>query len=235
MVRKAHRSGRRPPRGVGVLFGDRDLLVVEKPPGLLTITIGTSTERTRTLYSRVTDYVRGGVAWSRERVFIVHRLDREASGILVFARTQQAKADLQAQWPTVEKGYMAVVHGRVSPASAMLTSYLVEAGAYRVHSTRDRSKGKLARMQYRLVREGNGLSLLSIALLTGRKHQIRVQLADRGHAIVGDDRYGRSDTAHRRLALHARSLAFDHPATGLRMTFETKVPKYFTDLVSHRA
>lgn len=224
-----HSSSRRSPKGITIIYEDSDLIVVEKPPGLLTIS--TAGVKTGTLYYELTDYVRKGNARSRERVFIVHRLDRDASGILVFARNERAKSHLQSQWEDVSKTYLAVVRGSVRPMSGTITSYLAENKAHVVYSTPNRTEGKLSRTAYRVLREGDGRSLLSIDLLTGRKHQIRVHLAEKGHPIVGDKRYGNLDRVHRRLALHAKSLAFNHPATGERMAFATKTPKYLTDLV----
>ena len=217
------------PRGVVIIHEDRDILVVEKPPGLLTV--GTDKVRWETLYYKLTDYVRRGNAKSRERIFIVHRLDREASGILVFARTEKAKSCLQSQWSEVEKRYIAVVHGRLTPKSGVLTSYLAENKAHIVYSTGNSTKGRVSHTGYNVIRERDAFSLLEIDLLTGRKHQIRVQLAARGHSIVGDRKYGNADKVHRRLALHAKSLSFNHPSSGQRMTFETRIPKYFTGLV----
>lgn len=217
------------PKGVVIIHEDRDILVVEKPPGLLTM--GTDRVRSGTLYYKLTDYVRKGNPKSRERVFIVHRLDREASGILVFARHEQAKWCLQGQWQEAKKRYLAIVHGRVTPKADTITSYLAENHAHIVYSTVNAKNGKLSHTAYRVLREGNALSLLEIDLLTGRKHQIRVHLAEKGHAIVGDKKYGIADRTHKRLALHATSLSFNHPSSGERVTFETKIPKYFTELM----
>ena len=222
-------SKRHRPKGVILIHEDRDTLVVEKPPGLLTI--GTDRVRSRTLYSKLTDYVRKGNCKSRERVFIVHRLDREASGILVFARHEQAKSCLQDQWQAVEKKYLAVVHGTVIPPAETITSYLVENHAHVVYATTNAAEGKLSRTAYRVLRQGKALSLLEIDLLTGRKHQIRVHLAQKGHPIVGDKKYGRTDRTHKRLALHATWLSFNHPSHCERVTFESKAPKYFSDLM----
>ena len=229
MSRTQHSSNRHRPRGIVILHEDRDILVVEKPPGLLTI--GTDTIRAGTLYYKLTDYVRKGNAKSRERVFVVHRLDREASGILVFARSETAKSCLQSQWQDVEKVYLAIVHGRLTPKSATIRSYLAENKAHVVYSTEDETKGRLSHTRYSVLTERNGLSLLKIDLLTGRKHQIRVHLAQTGHSIVGDKKYGNVDKVHQRLALHAKSLSFNHPSSGARIAFETKIPKYFSELV----
>jgi RluA family pseudouridine synthase len=216
---------RHQPPGLAILHEDRDIIVVNKVPGLLTI--ATATDKVRTAYHLLTDYVRKGVAKSRERVFIVHRLDRDTSGVLVFARTESAKRQLQAHWDTTEKHYLAVVHGTLAEKEGTITSYLTENAAFRVYSTPDPSKGLLSRTAYRVIRETPAFSVLDIMLLTGRKHQIRVHVADLGHPVVGDSKYGRPHDPHKFLALHARSLAIDHPVTGRRMTFEADAPAHF--------
>lgn len=229
MLQTKNAAKKHPPAGMLILHEDRDVIVVDKAPGLLTI--GTDRDRTRTAHSILNDYVRKGDVRSRNRVFIVHRLDRETSGILVFARSEEAKLILQQNWEQTEKRYLAVVHGRLTPREGTITSLLAENGAHRVYSTTDAAKGKLSRTAYRVLREAGELSLLEIDLLTGRKHQIRVHLAEKGHPIVGDGRYGRVQEARQRLALHARTLSFPHPVSGRQLTFATGIPEYFTRLV----
>jgi RluA family pseudouridine synthase len=216
-------------RGLAILYEDRDILVVDKPAGLLTM--GTEREKARTAYFALTDYVRKGDARSRNRIFIVHRLDRDTSGVLVFAKTAEAKFCLQSRWDETKKRYLAVVHGKFEKRSGAITSYLAENSAHGVYSTTDTKKGKLAHTAYTVLKETKDFVLLDVELLTGRKHQIRVHLADRGHPVVGDKRYGRAQTAHRRLALHARSLSFRHPVSGEEVTFEAQAPAYFKELV----
>ncbi|HOE67340.1 MAG TPA: RluA family pseudouridine synthase [Candidatus Hydrogenedentes bacterium] len=225
MPKVAKPSGRHKPQGLDILYEDRDILVVDKAPGLLTM--GTDSEKTRTAYYRLTDYVRKGCARSRNRIFIVHRLDREVSGVLVFAKTLEAKESLQSQWEEVEKKYLAVVHGRLPDKAGVISSYLAESRTLAVHSTDDATRGKLSRTAYRVLKETPRFSLLEITLLTGRKHQIRVHLAEIGHPIVGDDKYGRKDPAQKRIALHATSIAFIHPSTGEPVAFESEAPAYF--------
>ena len=140
MRTKATSAGRHRPQGLTILHEDRDILVVDKAPGLLTM--GTDKEKTRTAYYRLTDYIRKGYAKSRKRIFIVHRLDREASGILVFAKTAAAKTSLQNQWEDVEKKYLAVVHGRLKDKTGTISTYLTENRAHVVYSTPDPKKGK---------------------------------------------------------------------------------------------
>jgi tRNA pseudouridine32 synthase/23S rRNA pseudouridine746 synthase/23S rRNA pseudouridine1911/1915/1917 synthase len=222
-------SARLLPRGVVILHEDRDILVVDKPAGLLTM--GTDSDKTRTAYFVLTDYIRKGYSKSRNRIFIVHRLDRETSGVLVFAKNIEAKLRLQNQWRETEKKYLAVVHGRCERKSDTITTYLAENKAHVVYSTSDTRKGKLAHTAYRVLKQTKDFALLEVDLLTGRRHQIRVHLAGIGHAVVGDRKYGKGDRGHARLALHARSISFKHPFSGTQLTFETKVPLYFNQLV----
>lgn len=217
------------PAGLVILHEDRDILVVDKPAGLLTVS--TETEKARTAYFALTDYVRKGNAKSRNRIFIVHRLDRETSGVLVFAKSEDAKLRLQGQWDETEKKYLAIVHGKLSKKADTITSYLAENAAHMVYSTPDPTKGKLARTAYRVLKDTKHLSLLEVNLLTGRKHQIRVHLAGIGHAIVGDRKYGKGNEPGALLALHARSISFKHPFSGRLVTFTTEIPRYFTQLV----
>jgi tRNA pseudouridine32 synthase/23S rRNA pseudouridine746 synthase/23S rRNA pseudouridine1911/1915/1917 synthase len=211
-------------RGLEILYEDDQVLAVNKPAGLLTI--ATAAEKIRTAYHLVTDHVRRGAPRSPERVFIVHRLDRETTGIVLFARTPEAKRTLQDGWENTEKHYLAVVHGRVKPPAGTLSGYLMETRGYRVVAVEDRRRGKPARTAYRVLAEKRGGTLLDVTLLTGRKHQIRVHLADAGHPVLGDRRYGKTD-GFRHLALHARSLEFTHPATGERMILEAPAPSWF--------
>ncbi|MBN1662363.1 MAG: RluA family pseudouridine synthase [Deltaproteobacteria bacterium] len=229
MEGSSRRTSRFLTRGLAILYEDRDILVVDKPAGLLTM--GTEREKERTAYANLTEYVRKGAAKSRARIFIVHRLDRETSGVLVFAKTFEAKDCLQSRWDETKKRYLAVVHGRCEKRTETITTYLAENSAHGVYSTVDPKNGKWAQTVYTVLRETKDFTLLDVELLTGRKHQIRVHLADRGHPVVGDKRYGRTDKAHRRLALHARSLSFRHPVSGEVLTFEAKAPVYFEELV----
>jgi RluA family pseudouridine synthase len=217
------------PRGIALLYEDTDILVVNKPAGLLTM--ATDSEKTRTAYFILTDYVRRRHRRSRNRIFIVHRLDRETSGILIFAKTIEAKLYLQQHWETTEKKYLAVVHGRVGKEREIISSYLAENKAHLVYSTSDRSKGRLGRTAYRVLKQARDFALMEVDLLTGRKHQIRVHLSDIGHPVVGDTKYGKENREYPNLALHARLLSVTHPVTGERLTFEAAAPAYFSQLM----
>ena len=223
------KSRKHQPKGLIILHEDRDILIVDKAPGLLTM--GTEREKVATAYYRLTDYVRKGNAKSRERVYIVHRLDREVSGILVFARSVAAKNTLQEQWPQVEKHYLALVHGVPKESEGTFTSYLVEHGVHKVRSTTNKKRGKLSHTAYKVLGQSQGVSLLDINLLTGRKHQIRVHLSENNLPILGDMKYGAKRTGARRLALHAKSIAFDHPHSGKPCFFETRIPHLFSRLL----
>ncbi len=217
------------PYGLVILYEDREILVVDKPAGLLTI--GTESDKSRTAYFILTDYVRRGCARSRSRVFIVHRLDRETSGVLVFAKCEEAKVRLQGEWDKTEKKYLAVVHGRCQKSAETITTYLAENKARIMYSTSDPAKGKLSHTAYRMLKQTKDFALLEVDLLTGRKNQIRVHLAGIGHPIVGDRKYGSAKESYASLALHARSISFPHPCTGQRLTFAAEVPAYFRKLV----
>jgi RluA family pseudouridine synthase len=217
------------PQGLVIIHEDRDIIVVDKPPGLLTM--GTDKEKSRTAYFILTDYVRKGYARSRKRIFIVHRLDRDTSGILVFAKTEEAKLRLQGQWEETKKKYLAVAHGKFENSSDTITTYLAQNKALNVYSTSDATKGKLSRTAYKVLKQTKDFALLEVDLLTGRKHQIRVHLADIGHPVVGDRKYGKENEARTRLALHAASISFRHPFSGEQLTFEAEAPGYFNKLV----
>jgi tRNA pseudouridine32 synthase/23S rRNA pseudouridine746 synthase/23S rRNA pseudouridine1911/1915/1917 synthase len=138
---------------------------------------------------------------------------------------------LQDQWNETEKKYLTVVHGTCKKKSDTISTYLAENKAHVVYSTSDRTKGRLSQTAYKVLRQTKDFALLEVDLLTGRKNQIRVHLADIGHAVVGDKKYGKVGGAYRRLALHARSICFQHPTSGQRMVFVAKVPAFFDRLV----
>jgi tRNA pseudouridine32 synthase/23S rRNA pseudouridine746 synthase/23S rRNA pseudouridine1911/1915/1917 synthase len=229
---KPNLTKRNLPAGLNIVFEDKDILAVDKPAGLLTI--GSETNKLRTAYYLLTDYVRKGQAKSRNRVFCVHRLDQWTSGILLFAKSEEIKLRLQAQWPETQKTYIAVVYGHLDQKEGTVTSYLAENQAYTVYSTKDPTKGKLSHTAYKVIKESRIFSMLEIDLLTGRKNQIRVHMSDIGHPIAGDRKYGHPKDHFRRLALHARSITFTHPISGKRMTLEARLPAYFSDLMAKK-
>ena len=215
-------------KGLAVLYEDKDILVVDKPAGLLTVS--NQWEKSRTAHSILTDYIRKGCGRSRKGLFVVHRLDRDTSGVLIFAKSEEAMLRLKDRWKQTEKKYLTVVHGRCEKTSDTITSYLAEDEDYIVHSTSDSAEGKLAHTAYTVLRITKNLSLLEVTLLTGRKNQIRVHLAGIGHPIVGDTKYGKENDLQPRMALHARSISFNLPFSGERLTFESEVPEFFEKL-----
>jgi 23S rRNA pseudouridine1911/1915/1917 synthase len=210
---------------------DAALLVIDKPPGLLTI--GTEHERERTAYRLVWAYLRG--ARPPRRPFIVHRLDRDTSGLLVVAKTPEAKQRLQAQFAAgaAERRYVAIVEGVVAAEEGTLRDVLVEDRSLRVRSVDPggrpprTGRARVAITRYRVIERRADATRLALRLGTGRRHQIRVQLARLGHPVVGDRRHGaRRDPLHR-LCLHATRLAFRHPETGAAVEFDSAPPAAF--------
>ena len=225
MPKKKQPNRKHLPKDLEILYEDKDILVINKPAGLLTIS--TTTTKFKTAHYILTDYVRKGSLKSRKRIFTVHRLDQWTSGVLIFAKSEDAKERLQENWKKTQKTYIAVAYGRLKPKEGIITSYLFETKNYFVRSTTDKRKGKLAQTAYKVLKEVGEFSLVELDLLTGRKNQIRVHLADKGNPIVGDRKYGKKKDPHKRLALHAKSISFTHPTTSQRMTFEAKLPAYF--------
>jgi RluA family pseudouridine synthase len=219
------------PRGLEILYEDRDILVVDKPAGLLTV--GAGPNKLKTAAYILTEYLRKGRLKSRNRVFVVHRLDQWTSGVLIFAKSEEVRLQLKAQWKDTEKTYLAVVHGHLAPKEGIIASYLAENKAYVVYSTNDVTKGKLAQTAYKVLKETKRFSLLEINLLTGRKNQIRVHMADKGHPIVGDRKYGKANDGYGRLALHSKSISFKHPTSSEQMSFESRVPNHFNKLIGN--
>ncbi|OQY40298.1 MAG: RNA pseudouridine synthase [Candidatus Cloacimonetes bacterium 4572_65] len=218
------------PRGLTILYEDQDIIVIDKESGLLTMSTVKATNTTA--YYRLTSYVKKGNMKSRNRIFIVHRLDKDTSGLLVFAKTEEAKQYLQDEWKSFKKKYYAVVCGMIPEQEGIIISYLTENSAHKVYSVNDASKGKFAKTGFKVLKQTQKFSLLEIALYTGRKNQIRVHLEEKGFPVAGDKIYGSGDVRVKRLTLHAASLTIKHPYTKKEMTFESEVPAYFSSLVN---
>ena len=226
MGKRPRSSAKFLPNSLAVLYEDKDILVVDKPAGLLAVS--TKWEKEHTAHSILIDYISKGCGRSQKTLFVVHRLYRDTSGALIFAKSEAAKFRLQAQWKQTEKKYLAIVHGKLEKTSGTISTYLAEDEDYYMYSTSDTEAGKLSHTVYTVLKETKGLSLLEIILLTGRKNQIRVHLAGIGHPIVGDTKYGKENDPASRMALHARSISFKHPFTGKQLAFESAIPAFFT-------
>lgn len=216
-------------RRMQLVYEDEHIIVVNKGYGLLSM--GNDKVKEGTAYSILRDYVKD--VDPRQKIFIVHRLDQHTSGLMVFAKTMAAKEGLQHNWNNMvrRRQYVCVVEGKLDPPDGEVRSYLAENSKYQVYSTDNPDEGKPALTRYRTLQCANGFTLAEVELETGRKNQIRVHMSDLGHPISGDRRYGAKSAPIHRLALHARTLVFIHPATRQLMTFETPVPAPFLSMV----
>jgi 23S rRNA pseudouridine1911/1915/1917 synthase len=210
-----------PSHTLQIIHEDADILVLDKPVGLLTSTV--PREPRATLWAMAREYMQATDPQSR--VGLIHRLDKDASGILVFSKNDAAYRSLKSQFfdHTVRREYTIIVHGVPKPPAGRIESHLVERADGTVHPTKQIGKGQLAITNYELIRSANKRSLVRVILETGRKHQIRVHFSQRGMPIVGDKVYGQEDEATR-LMLAATTLTIKHPRDGKEMTFEIKPP-----------
>lgn len=222
------------PPELSLLHEDDDVIVVFKAHGLLTV--ATERERETTAQAFLNEYLRekGG-----ERIHVVHRLDRETSGVLVFAKTFEAREALKDKFAAhdVDRVYIAIIEGTITPDRGTIRSHLRERRDLRMESIEVRGDNlpdgvKHAVTHYRTIASNRAYSMLEITLETGRKNQIRTHLSEEGHPVVGDRMYGSNVNPLGRLGLHAKLLGFDHPATGKRMVFTAPIPKNFRQLVS---
>lgn len=219
------------PKGFEVLYEDMDLIIGNKTAGYLTV--AALWEREKTIHYGLNQYVRKGNPRSPKRVYVVHRLDQDTSGVLVFAKSEKAQQYLKNNWATTKKVYYAIVHGKLAKKEDVISSYLQEDEDYVVHSVNNKNKGKLARTAYKVLVETDKFSLLKIDLLTGRKNQIRVHLSDIGHPIVGDIKYGHANAKGRHLMLHAYSIALMHPHHKKELNIKADVPLYFSTMINY--
>ena len=193
--------------------------------------MGTDTKKDGTAYSIMREYVKYNNP--QAKVFIVHRLDRDTSGLMMLAKTVEAKDAMQHNWNNMvlNRKYVCVVEGAVEQAEGVIKSYLAENSQFEVYSTDDPKKGQLAVTRYKCLRATKNYSLMEVELDTGRKNQIRVHMKDIGHPIAGDRKYGAGHSPINRLALHAQTLRFVHPITHKEMNFSTSIPMRFRSLV----
>lgn len=220
------------PRGIKILFEDADLLIIEKPVGLLSVPA--RYERDKNALSLMTNFLRKGNPRAKKELFAVNRLDRETSGILVFAKSFAFRERMHEAWDAVEKIYLAVVSGRMPDDSGVFESWLIEDEDYRVHSVPAPSEKtgregertpRFAATRYKVLHRAARWTLVRASLLTGRKNQIRVHFSEAGFPLVGDKMYGRGNAS--RLALHAWTFAFEHPRTRERIEIVSEPPPFF--------
>jgi RluA family pseudouridine synthase len=213
--------------GLKIVYLDDHIVVVDKRAGLLSM--GSEGEKERTAHRILNEHLKALTGASSQTAFIVHRLDRETSGLMIFARSRAIQTELQQNWKAVTKKYLAVVEGIPPAAEGTLRDNLVESKSLRMH--RVERGGELAITHYRVLQKGRANALLEITLETGRKNQIRVQMAGFGHPVVGDRKYGATTDPARRLALHSTELKFRHPVSGASMEFRSDMPSRLIDLL----
>ncbi|OUS69127.1 RNA pseudouridine synthase [Paenibacillus sp. MY03] len=211
--------------GLDILHEDEDIIVIRKDAGLLSISTGQDNEITA--YRQLMAHVRAKDP--KSRIFVVHRLDRDTSGVMMFAKSERIQQQLQNAWQEAvkERSYVALVEGNVKKAEGTITSWLKESSTLKMYSSQRQGDGQHAVTHYKTLQAGSACTLLEVRLETGRKNQIRVHMEDLGHPIVGDKKYGSRSKVLGRLGLHARVLAFSHPTTGELLRFETDIPKSF--------
>lgn len=215
------------PPGLAILHEDDDLIVVLKSHGLLTV--ATERERETTTQAYLNQYLKQK---GEDRIHVVHRLDRETSGVLVFAKNFDTREALKDQFAahTVDRVYIALIEGAMNPPQGTIRSNLLERRDLRMQSVASHPDAKPAVTHYRTVETKRGYSMLEITLETGRKNQIRTHLSEAGHPILGDRMYGSEVNPIGRLGLHAKLLGFDHPATGKHMVYTAPLPAAFKKL-----
>ncbi|MDN4606912.1 RluA family pseudouridine synthase [Sporosarcina highlanderae] len=211
--------------GLSIIYEDESIIVIDKEAGLLSMAAKDKNEKTA--FSEVSSYVKKQNP--RQRVFIVHRLDRDTSGVLLFAKSEKVKMQLQDNWDELVKDriYAALVQGNVKKEKDTIKSYLKETRTYKVYSNPTDNGGQLAITHYRKIRAGRQYSLLEVRLETGRKNQIRVHMEEIGHPVVGDKKYGSTVNPIKRLGLHATALTIVHPITNEIMKYESEIPSSF--------
>ena len=216
-------------KGIKVVYEDEYLIAVEKASGILSI--ATNKEREKTAYNMVKNYVKSRNPL--EKLFIVHRLDRETSGVMIFAKTEEIQQILQTNWQDIvlERAYVAVVEGKVEKNSDTIVSYLKENSVFVTFSSEKEIEGsKKAITHYTVLKRSKGFSLVEAKIETGRKNQIRVHMQSLGHSVVGDKKYGATTNPLGRLGLHAKSIIFKHPKTGKILSFQTGIPIKFSGM-----
>lgn len=212
--------------GMSILYEDEDVIVINKEAGLLSI--ATEKEKKQTALHQLMEYVRREDP--ENRVFVVHRLDKDTSGVMMFAKSEQVKRKMQDNWKDIvkERTYVALVEGKVAKEKGYISSWLKESKTHLMYSSPTKNDGMHAITHYQVIQANEEFSLLEVQLETGRKNQIRVHMQDLGHPVVGDKKYGsKQRNAIGRLGLHAKVLSFNHPTTDQLLLFKADVPQSF--------
>ncbi|MFA5282980.1 MAG: RluA family pseudouridine synthase [Bacilli bacterium] len=217
--------GKRKDESIPIIYEDEEFIVVDKPSGLLSI--ASDREKGKTVYRILTDYVQSKDR--HNRIFVVHRLDEDTSGVLVVAKNGKLRDAMQDNWQEIVKsrGYYAIVDGKMKNNEETLSDYLKENKNNMMYISDDKKNGKLCITHYKVMNENNDHSLLEIHIDSGRKNQIRVQLGHIGHFVIGDDKYGEPTNPLNRLGLHAYELVFIHPFSKKKYEFRAKMPQEF--------
>ena len=211
-----------------IIYEDDEIIVINKPSGLLSI--ASDKEKSSTAYRMLTDYVQQKD--KHNRIFVVHRLDEDTSGVLMVAKNPKIQKALQDNWNDIvsKRGYYAIVDGVLKEKSGTIKTYLKKNAQNMMYSSKKKGDGQLAITNYKVVKETKDYSLLDVTIDSGRKNQIRVHLGEMGHYVVGDDKYGNPTNPLKRLGLHAYQLTLTHPFTGKKMDFKSPIPKEFLAL-----
>ena len=217
-----------------IIYEDEDIIAIDKPSGLLSV--ASDREKGKTAYRLVTDWLTQSN--KKARIFVVHRIDEDTSGVLIFAKNFETREALQNHWQEIvtKRGYYAIVEGEDIPEEQTLKNYLwLDETTFQVRVTKSKKNSKLAITHYKKMAAKNGYALLDVNIDTGRKNQIRVMLGNIGHYIIGDDRYGEPSNPLKRLGLHAYELDFTNPLTGKEYKIKAEMPACFKKLfwVSH--
>lgn len=212
-----------------IVYEDKYLLIINKPTKLLTV--ATDKEKEKTLYHEASMYVKK--KHKSNKIFIVNRLDKDTSGIVVFAKDEKTKIMLQNNWDrfAIKREYIALVKGIINPKTNTLKNKLVETKTNLVYIDEKAKDGKLAITKYSLIKNVNNNSLINIEILTGRKNQIRVQLNNINHPVVGDMKYGKNKSFYNRLMLHASKLILINPNNNEKLELDARLPKEFKNLL----
>lgn len=208
---------------INIVYEDKYMIIVNKPSGLLTI--ATEKEKNKTMYHEVLEYVKK----KNQKLFIIHRLDKDTSGLIIFSKDIKIKNYFQNNWPNVVRKYIAIVEGNVKEEDRIIKSYLKETKSLLTYSSKD-TNGKLAITKYHKIKSNDLYSMLEIEILTGRKNQIRVHMKDIGNPIIGDKKYGSKKSPINRLGLCANEIKFIHPVYKKEISLKIDLPKEFLKL-----